>query len=227
MRGFLTRRPARLLACVVAVFAVAGGVAYATIPDGNHVYTACMLRNVGTIRLIDPSLPASNLLSHCTSLETQLTWNEQGQQGPAGQPGAKGDTGPAGPQGPPGPSDAFVTQSAPFGDGIALQEDVPQAVATLNLQPGSYVFTGSTRVESRGDGTSVQCFIQPTGGGAGQFANVLLGTSPARQILALNGAATLSSPAAVSIFCEIAAGDPATADEAVLTAIEVGSLTSQ
>jgi hypothetical protein len=39
--------------------------AYASIPDGSGVYTACLLKNVGTIRLIDPTLPASNPISHC------------------------------------------------------------------------------------------------------------------------------------------------------------------
>ena len=60
---------------------VAAGAAYATIPDGNKVYTACMLKNIGTLRLIDTSLPASNLMSHCTVLETMVTWNQQGQAG--------------------------------------------------------------------------------------------------------------------------------------------------
>ena len=40
-----------------ALFAVAGGIAYATIPDSGNVYTGCMLKNIGTVRLIDPSLP--------------------------------------------------------------------------------------------------------------------------------------------------------------------------
>jgi hypothetical protein len=31
--------------------------------------TACMLKNVGTVRLIDTSLPAGNLLGHCTAYE--------------------------------------------------------------------------------------------------------------------------------------------------------------
>ena len=46
--------------------AIAGGVAYATIPGPGNVYSACMLKNVGTIRLIDPALPSSNLMSRCT-----------------------------------------------------------------------------------------------------------------------------------------------------------------
>src|SRR5215469_6755160 len=74
----------------LAVLLVAGGIAYATIPDGGGVYTACRLNNVGTIRLIDPSGPSSSLLSHCTSLETQIQWNQQGQTGAAGPAGPAG-----------------------------------------------------------------------------------------------------------------------------------------
>src|SRR4051812_9364857 len=66
----------------------AGAVAYATIPGDGNVYRACMLKNVGTIRLIDPSLPSGNLMSRCTSLETQMSWNQNGPAGPAGPAGA-------------------------------------------------------------------------------------------------------------------------------------------
>jgi hypothetical protein len=86
-------RRARRLAVVAAVlFVPAAGIAYATIPDSSQVYTACMLKSVGTIRLIDTSLSSSNLLGHCTSLETPITWNGKGQPGPAGQPGAAGQS---------------------------------------------------------------------------------------------------------------------------------------
>ncbi len=50
----------------IVAAAIAGGVAYAAIPNGGGVYTACMLKGVGTIRLIDKSLPSTNLMSHCT-----------------------------------------------------------------------------------------------------------------------------------------------------------------
>ncbi len=85
------------------VLAIAAGIAYAAIPSTDKVFTACMLKNVGTIRLIDPSLPAGNLLSHCTATETRVSWNQNGQIGPAGPAGA---TGPAGPAGAPGPAGA-------------------------------------------------------------------------------------------------------------------------
>jgi hypothetical protein len=53
-----------------AAIALAGGIAYATIPGPNNVYSACMLKGIGTIRLIDKSLPATNLMSRCTDKET-------------------------------------------------------------------------------------------------------------------------------------------------------------
>ena len=83
----------------VSLFGVLGGIAFAAIPNGQGVYTACRLKEVGTIRLIDPSLPASNLQSRCTSLEIQFTFNAQGQPG---LPGAKGDAGSAGAPGAKG-----------------------------------------------------------------------------------------------------------------------------
>lgn len=88
------------------LFAV--GSAAGAIPDSNHVFTACMFKDVGTIRLIDPSLPAKNLLGHCSKLEEQVQWNQQGPKGdtgpaaPIGPQGSKGDTGATGPQGPQG-----------------------------------------------------------------------------------------------------------------------------
>jgi collagen triple helix repeat protein len=141
MRMLFGRRPRRLIAVTAVVFAAAAGIAYATIPDGGGIYTACMLKNVGTIRLIDPSLSSATLQSHCTSLETQVSWNAQGQpgvQGPAGAPGPagpqgpKGDTGAAGPQGPSGPAGPAGSQG-PAGPAVFLGgaqwTDLPTPVA--------------------------------------------------------------------------------------------------
>ena len=95
-------------AAALVAAAIAGGVAYATIPGTDNVYSACMLKGVGTIRLIDKSLPATNLMSHCTDKETEISWNQKGQPGPQGTQGPKGDKGePGAPgtnglQGPPG-----------------------------------------------------------------------------------------------------------------------------
>ena len=88
MSALIGRHSRRVVLIAGALLAFAGGIAYATIPDGSGVYTACMLKNVGTIRLIDPSLPASNLISHCTSLESKITFDQQGRPGPIGANGA-------------------------------------------------------------------------------------------------------------------------------------------
>ena len=96
----ISRRGLRLAAVVAVVLGAAGGIAYATIPDNGKVFTACVLNKVGTIRLIDTALPASNLMSHCTTLETQVNWNQLGPPGVPGTNGAAGELrGPAGPRG--------------------------------------------------------------------------------------------------------------------------------
>jgi hypothetical protein len=87
------RSRGRLAVLVVAGIAVAGGVAYATIPDSGNVYTACMLNKIGTIRLIDPSLGNSSAMGHCSALETKITWQQQGQKGDPGLPGVPGRNG--------------------------------------------------------------------------------------------------------------------------------------
>jgi hypothetical protein len=84
---------------VLVAAATVSGVAYATIGGAGSVYTACMLKGVGTIRLIDKSLPAANLMSHCTDKETEISWNQTGQPGLSGPQGAKGDPGAPGTNG--------------------------------------------------------------------------------------------------------------------------------
>ena len=88
----------RLALISIAGIALAGGVAYATIPDGGGVIHACMLKNVGTIRLIDPAAGQK-----CSpTLEIAVDWNQRGQQGNAGPVGPSGPAGPAGEKGDPG-----------------------------------------------------------------------------------------------------------------------------
>ena len=81
----------RLAILVIALGALAGGVASATIPDSGGTIRGCYLNKVGTLRVIDTAT------QQCSPLETPIQWNVQGQ------PGAAGPQGPAGPQGMPGP----------------------------------------------------------------------------------------------------------------------------
>ena len=116
MKGMFRRRIGRLVVLCGVGLALAAGIAYATIPSGG-VYTACMLKNVGTIRLIDPSLPASNPLGHCISLEQQITFNQTGQQGLAGPTGVTGAAGATGATGATGPGGATGATGAAGHDG--------------------------------------------------------------------------------------------------------------
>jgi hypothetical protein len=96
----LRRRSMRLLLATTVLLAAGAGVAYATIPDSGVVFTACKLNTLGTIRLIDPSLPSTSLLSHCNATyETGITWNQKGIPGATGPVGPAGATGNTGAQG--------------------------------------------------------------------------------------------------------------------------------
>ena len=109
--NWLVRRARRLTAVAVIALAAAG-VAYATIPDGGRVYTACMLNATGTIRLIDPSLPATNPMSRCAARETQIDWNQKGQTGEPGPQGLQGASGATGAAGKDGNDGLSVTSTA-------------------------------------------------------------------------------------------------------------------
>jgi hypothetical protein len=70
-----------ILACAV-VLVVGGAVAYAAIPSASGVFTACINKTSGAVRIIDTATSAS-----CKSSEILRTWNQ------AGQPGAPGEDG--------------------------------------------------------------------------------------------------------------------------------------
>jgi len=178
MRSLWGRRPRRLIVIAAALFAAAGGIAYATIPGSGGVYTACMLRNIGTIRLIDTS--SSSNRGRCTRSETQISWNQQGQTGPlgpAGPQGPKGDSGPKGDQGPSGLSHAYWMLG--FADPITITADT----VIVQMQPpaGTYLINAKTWIENDGDATaSIEC---QAGGTIGDGETV---TVPAGQTVSVS-----------------------------------------
>ena len=96
MRRFTLRRSRWLLLGAVTGAVLAGGAAaFATIPDSNGVINGCYQKNVGNLRVIDPSAGDT-----CHPSEIPISWSHTG---PAGPQGPKGDTGATGPQGPAGP----------------------------------------------------------------------------------------------------------------------------
>ena len=116
----------RVALAAIAIFAVAGGVAYAAIPDaGTGVYHACMLKNIGTIRIIDPERQRCS-----SSLEVEITFNKQG---PAGVPG------PTGPPGPPGHDGRDGHDGAPFSGTFTS----PNGEYSLSVTDAGIVLSGA------------------------------------------------------------------------------------
>jgi len=95
MKGKLIR-PAFVALAIVGIALVAGGIAYAAIPDGSGAIHGCYQKNQGTLRVIDTGTTQT-----CSSSEAPLTWSQTGPQGQPGQPGQQG------PPGPTGPSDVW------------------------------------------------------------------------------------------------------------------------
>src|SRR3954453_19139402 len=89
-------RGTKLLLVVVlgaAVFGVVSAV-QAAIPNSTGVINGCYQKNVGNLRVIDPSAGDS-----CRPSEIGISWSQTGPQGatgPTGPQGPKGDTGATG-----------------------------------------------------------------------------------------------------------------------------------
>jgi hypothetical protein len=146
VRFRLTRKRVTMLVVVAGL--ASAGLAYATIPDGSQVYRACMLNKLGTVRLIDSSLPSSNLMSHCSNtLETEVSWNQQGQPGPQGLRGEPGKDGAPGRDG---------TDGAHGTDGTSVVSAVEP--------PGSNCAAGGSKLTAA-NGVTYACNGAAGGGG--------------------------------------------------------------
>lgn len=173
-REKLSRR-ALILAVTALAVTVGGSVAYATIPASNGTINGCYEKRTGTLRVIDSDAGAK-----CTSFETPITWNQQGQKGPtgpagpSGPPGAdggRGPTGPSGTDGTRGPTGATGAQGPTGAAGPAGTPGPPgpsdlyvanqhatvaltgtyQSIAQLSLPPGNYFVSGNVQLESFAD----------------------------------------------------------------------------
>ena len=97
MRRFISKRTTIAIGVVTAL-ALAGGVAWAQIPDSGGVVHGCYMKSGGSLRVIDASV------TNCKNTETSLNWSQAGPPGAQGPVGAQGPAGPMGPQGPAGPA---------------------------------------------------------------------------------------------------------------------------
>ena len=99
MKAAIRTRAARIGILATALLGVGAGFAAATIPGSNGRINGCYEKRTGILRVIDTDAGAK-----CTSFETPISWNQQGQKGATGAAGPQGPTGPKGDLGPPGPS---------------------------------------------------------------------------------------------------------------------------
>jgi hypothetical protein len=130
-----------VLLFTVAGLTVAGGIAYATIPDGDGVFHACVKEKNGAVRLIDPSDPGRT--GHCKGQEVAVSWNQTGQTGPIGPQGPMGNTGPtgaAGATGAPGLSGLQTVTLASLSNSISPKE------AALLCPAGKRVIGGGAAI---------------------------------------------------------------------------------
>ena len=125
--------------------AIAGGVAYATIPDSGGVIHGCY-NNAGHLRVIQSG-------QSCRKHEETLNWNQKGKPGPAGPAGNQGPAGPAGAQGPaggargpagpvgPAGSAGPVGPSGPVGPGVSAWFRTGPQGEVIASGPGSVLVT--------------------------------------------------------------------------------------
>jgi hypothetical protein len=199
----MNRKRPLILAAGVLVATAITAVAWASIPGSNGVYTACMLKGVGTIRLIDKSLPSTNLMSHCTDKEAEVSWNQAGQPGPAGLQGAMGDPGAPGTNGTNGSNgkdgSSVTTASEPAGANCA------DGGVQLNAANGvSYVCNGKNGTDGKdgadGNGLSTLADLD------GLPCTIPPGSTPGVVHVHVDDGSSTAVVGAVSLRCEPIAG---------------------
>jgi hypothetical protein len=224
-RSSFVRKPAAVVAVAALALLVAGGIAYATVPDSSGVIHGCYLKGLGTLRVVDTGKSQT-----CSKFETPLDWSQtgpqgaqgsQGPQGPQGQDGSQGPQGLPGPQGPAGPAGASHGYYESQGTASVFISSSPTKVESLdNLPAGTYVVTSTGTNYENGDNDWHQCDL--TSGGTLLDRDYDYGNHIP---YSLTGAITLTSPGSIETDCLTNGntGNPFIFG-ATMTAIEVDSL---
>jgi hypothetical protein len=122
-----TRRAAATALAVIALVAIASGVAVAA-SHGDGSITACVHKTSGGLYRA----------KHCAKHDTKLRWSTTGPRGataPEGPAGAKGDTGAQGPQGDPGSARGFAYVTS---DGTVATKGGSIDIAIHKVKAGAY-----------------------------------------------------------------------------------------
>lgn len=236
-----TRRRALMAAATVGSIGLAGGVAYAAIPDADGVIHACYNTTNGALRVVEPDIA-------CKQGEQPLTWNHTGPQGPKGDPGPQGDQGPKGdsgvqgdqgprgdpgepglpgapgskgdpgPKGHPGPagtSDAYIGRG-----GAVLSGHVLTKVAEVQLPAGVYALFGKAQLRNNDiDNQNASCRLSTGEESTARIGGGLVGTSVA--VVAVQDLLTLTTPGPATLSCATFNGG---AEFGKITAIKVSAI---
>jgi hypothetical protein len=176
MKGKLIR-PAVVALAVVGALLVAGGIAYATIPDASGVIHGCYKINQGTLRIIDTGTAQT-----CSSSETPLNWSQTG------------------PQGPTGPSDVYSVDGYDAGFKNLAPANAWVDLATTSLPAGSY----SVQAEAEANSTlsiSTDYFCDLADSSSNEYQMTRATSSGDWVTIPVQAVVTLASPDAISLRC--------------------------
>jgi hypothetical protein len=198
-----------------AALLILGGGAYALASSNGRTITVCVHHKGGTLYLA----------RKCARHDKTLSWNKQGAPGPIGPQGA---TGPQGAQGAPGLSSAF---SGSIAGPVTITSFVTPGdkVGHLNLQPGSYVLFAKAWIENQSTTTATTAGCELDAGADSDKDDLKLEPSTSnnafRGAVSLNVAHTFTSAGIAQLSCFTGSGVTVTANNVVVTAVPVGSLT--
>ena len=223
-------RGRRLVVAIMVVFGVAGGVAYAAIPDADGVIHGCRNNGSGVLRAVETT-------DGCTAAESALQWNvrgprgEQGQpgpagpDGPAGPPGPEGASGqpgpagPAGPAGPPGPGGADAYSMLLVGAGKTLSTGVNTPITHLDV-PGMtpYAVTGTVQVNNESNPGTVF-------GGCQLASEAVDFSAPfGKVVLTLSGVWEAGFVPPIQLKCQVFGGATLRFSNVTITAVKLTNL---
>jgi hypothetical protein len=214
MKGKLIR-PAVVAVAIAGALLLAGGIAYATIPDSNGVIHACYKSSQGTLRLIDPGKSQA-----CLDSETAVNWS---QTGPQGIQGPKGDTGPT------GPSDVYSVDG--YGQpvkGISPSPTVWESLATTPTLPaGSYFVQSEVELYNENSAqTEYFCDLVDSSSNEYQTERATADPNTSWVTLPVQAVITLASPDTVTFRCSSNSSFGSEAFNWELDAIKVGAVHS-
>lgn len=212
------------LAAAVAAALVAGGVAYATIPDSSGVIHGCYQKSGGSLSVIDATVTT------CAKSQTELDWNVQGPAGPQGAQGPQGVQGPVGPQGlqgpqgPAGPSGTSHGYAATGGN--ANYGTSPVKVQSLSLPAGTYLVWATGTVYDSNVTTGHDCSLT-AGGTTLQEEKITTTTGPyGAAAVSYSAPLTLAGAGSVELDCSSATDNTMSAGayDVAITAVAVDTL---